>query len=113
VDISFRLDDTDDPIREPGANLRSIVVGRCRSSIRRRRMMQQHPPPPPSDLPPSAELLWDVLQRLSADQRIVVVLKYYGGYRASEIARSIEQPAATVRSHLRRALATMRKELTR
>ena len=112
VDISIRLDDPDTVIRAPGAYLRSIVVGRCRSVIRRRRVMQQHPPEPPADLPASAELLWDVLHLLPEHQRIVVVLKYYGGYRASEIAKITEQPAATVRSHLRRALAPMRKELT-
>ena len=112
VDLSFRLEDPDTRVREPGAYLRTIVVGRCRSLIRRRRVMQQHPPQPPTDLPASAEPLWDVLHKLPEDQRIAVVLKYYGGYRASEIARFTEQPAATVRSHMRRALATMRKELT-
>ena len=112
VDISIRLDDPDTTIREPGAYLRTIVVGRCGSLIRRRRVMQQHPPEPPADLPASAELLWDVLHILPEHQRIAVVLKYYGGYRASEIAKITDQPAATVRSHLRRALATMRKELT-
>lgn len=112
VDISLRLDEPGTRIREPGAYLRTIVVGRCRSLIRRRRLMQQHPPEPPTDLPPSVELLWDVLHQLPEHQRIPVVLKYYGGYRASEIAKITEQPAATVRSHLRRALATMRKELT-
>ena len=112
VDISFRLDDPAPPGRVPGAYLRTIVVGRCRSLIRRRRLMQQHPPEPPADLPPSAESLWDVLHKLPEDQRAAVVLKYYGGYRASEIAKITEQPSPTVRSHLRRALATMRKELT-
>jgi RNA polymerase sigma factor (sigma-70 family) len=112
VDMSIRLDDPDTRIREPGAYLRTIVVGRCHTVIRRRRLMQQRPPEPPADLPPSAELLWDVLHILPEHQRSAVVLKYYGGYRASEIATITEQPAATVRSHLRRALATMRKELT-
>ena len=63
VDLSFRLEDPDTRVREPGAYLRTIVVGRCRSLIRRRRVMQQHPPQPPTDLPASAEPLWDVLQR--------------------------------------------------
>lgn len=112
VDMSIRLGDPDNPVREPGAYLRTIVVGRCRSLIRRRRLMRLHPPEPPADLPPSAESLWDVLHLLPEHQRIPVVLKYYGGYRASEIAKITEQPAPTVRSHLRRALATMRKELT-
>ena len=55
--------------------------------------------------------LWDVLGRLPEDQRIVVVLKYYGGYRASEIASIVDMPGATVRSHLRRGLKALREEL--
>ncbi len=55
--------------------------------------------------------MWDVLGRLTEDQRIAVVLRYYGGYRASEIAAITDIPAATVRSHLRRGLAALRKEL--
>jgi RNA polymerase sigma-70 factor (ECF subfamily) len=56
--------------------------------------------------------LWDVLDQRPEHQRIVVVLRYYCGYRASENAEITDQPAATVRSHLRRAMAAMRKELT-
>lgn len=58
-----------------------------------------------------ASELWDVLTRLSHEQRMAVVLRYYGGYAASDIAGMLEMPAATVRSHLRRGLATLRKEL--
>ena len=66
---------------------------------------------PPRDLSNSAEELWDVLAKLSEDQRTAVVLRYYGGYRSAEIARLLDVPAATVRSHLRRGLALLRKEL--
>ena len=100
-----------DEIRQPGAYLRTTVVSRCRSLLRRRRVMQSHPPEPPEDLPGSAGELWDVLQKLPEDQRLAIVLKSYGGYRASEIAAIMEMPAATVRSHLKRGLASLRKEL--
>ena len=60
-----------------------------------------------------ASELWDVLTRLSDDHRMVVVLRYYGGYAAADIATMLEMPAATVRSHLRRGLATLKKELER
>lgn len=98
-------------IREPGAYLRTSVVSRCRSLLRRRMVMQQHPPEPPDELPGGAGELWDVLQELSEDQRIAVVLRYYGQYRASEIALIMDIPGATVRSHIKRGLATLRKEL--
>ena len=107
VEVSSRLDD----IRSPGAYLRSAVVSRCRSLLRRRRVMAQHPPEPSSTLPPQAGEMWDVLGQLTEDQKIAVVLRYYAGYRASEIARIVDMPAATVRSHLRRGLAALRKEL--
>ena len=97
-------------IRKPGAYLRSAVVSRCRSALKRRSMR----PPQPVDEPymsAYAPELWDVLTRLTDDQRLAVVLRYYGGYTASDIAGMLEMPAATVRSHLRRGLATLKKEL--
>lgn len=108
LEISSRFDH----LGQPGAYLRTIVVSRCRSVLRRRRLMQLTPPARPTDLPPEAESLWDVLEQLPEHQRIAVVLRYYCGYRASEIAQITDQPAATVRSHLRRAMKAMRKELT-
>ena len=107
VEVARRLQE----IRKPGAYLRSAVVSRCRSVLRRRRVMALHPPEPPAGLASAAGELWDVLGELPEDQRIAVVLKYYGGYRASEIARMLDVPGATVRSHLRRGLTALRKEL--
>jgi DNA-directed RNA polymerase specialized sigma24 family protein len=98
-------------IRKPGAYLRTTVVSRCRSLLRRRRVMQSHPPEAPDDLPGSAGDLWDVLNKLPEDQRLAVVLRYYGRYRASEIAQIMGIPAITVRSHVKRGLTALRKEL--
>jgi RNA polymerase sigma factor (sigma-70 family) len=95
-------------IRKPGAYLRSTVVSRCRSALQRRKM---RPPDPEPSSSASAGELWDVLAHLSDEQRLAVVLRYYGGYAASDIGAMLEMPAATVRSHLRRGLATLRKEL--
>ncbi len=107
VEVSRRLDDID----RPGAYLRTAVVSRCRSALRRRRVMSQHPPEAPASLTNNANELWDVLAKLPEDQRIIVVLRYYGSYRSSEIAKIMDIPGATVRSHLRRGLATLRKDL--
>jgi len=97
-------------VRKPGAYLRCTVVSRCRSALQRRKMRTW-----PSDeelcVSDHASELWDVLTRLSHEQRMAVVLRYYGGYAASDIAGMLEMPAATVRSHLRRGLATLKKEL--
>ena len=107
VEVSRRLDD----IRTPGAYLRTAVVTRCRSALRRRRVMSRHQPSPPDQLTDEALETWDLLDALSEDQRIAVVLRYYGDWRAAEIARALEIPAATVRSHLRRGLKILREEL--
>ena len=89
---------------------RAVRRDRCRSALQRRKM---HPWPSDVELSVSdqASELWDVLTRLSDDQRIAVVLRFYGGYPASDIAEMLDMPAATVRSHLRRGLAMLRKEL--
>ena len=97
-------------IRKPGAYLRCAVVSRCRSALQRRRMRPSYPGEEPTVSAEASEL-WDVLTRLSDEQRIVVVLRYYGGYSSSDIAGMLEMPAATVRSHLRRGLSTLREEL--
>lgn len=102
-----------DGIRNPEAYLRRAVVSRSRSVLRRRLVRSSVRSERPVDLTPSADELWDVLDRLSDDQRLVVVLRYYAGYRAVEISEMIDQPASTVRSHLRRALVRLRKELSR
>lgn len=100
-----------DEIRAPGAYLRTTVVMRCRTVLRRRHVMRSHPPEPPADLPDFDVALWNVVQTLPDDQRVAVVLKYYGRYRASEIGKIMDMPSSTVRSHLKRGLATLRKEL--
>ena len=98
-------------IRRPGAYLRCAVVSRCRSALHRRKTIALHPPEPPNGLTSEANDLWEALGSLTVDQRVAVVLRYYGGYRSTEIASIVGVPAATVRSHLRRALATLRKEI--
>jgi RNA polymerase sigma factor (sigma-70 family) len=108
VEISRHIADLG---QRPGGYLRTVVVSRCRSALRRRRLIGQHAAIRPRDLAPEADLLWDVLEHLTDQQRIAVVLRYYCGCNASEIAAIVDQPAATVRSHLRRALQAMRTEI--
>lgn len=97
-------------IRKPGAYLRCAVVSRCRSALQRRKMHPSHAVEEPR-VSAGASELWDVLARLSDEQRMAIVLRYYGGYGASEIATMLEMPSATVRSHVRRGLAALKKDL--
>ena len=100
-----------DDVRRPGAYLRSAVVSRSRSELRRRKVRAAHPPAPPDDLTQGASELWDVIDRLTDDQRIAIVLTYHGRYRSSEIARFMDIAPSTVRYHLREGLTALRKEL--
>jgi RNA polymerase sigma factor (sigma-70 family) len=52
-----------------------------------------------------------IFRRLTRRQRAVVALHYHYGYSLDECAQMIGSAPGTVRSHLARALATMRKEL--
>jgi len=97
-------------IQKPGAYLRCAVVSRSRSALQRRRLHLPSPVDAATE-PVAAGELWDVLARLTDDQRLTVVLRYYGGHSAADIAVMLQMRAATVRSHLRRGLAALKKEL--
>jgi RNA polymerase sigma-70 factor (ECF subfamily) len=55
--------------------------------------------------------LRDVIDRLSLEQREVVLLYYLEGYSSTEIARIVEVPVGTVCSRLARAREHLRQEL--
>lgn len=48
---------------------------------------------------------------LDEEERMIVALSVFGGYRSGEIARMMDRNAATVRSRKRRALEKMRSSL--
>ena len=107
VDVYRRFDE----IRKPGAYLRTAVVNNCRSLLRRRRVFALGQPEPPSGLDAESCELWDVLEHLTEDERIAVTLRYFGRYRAAEIARLVDEPPSTVRSRIRSGLRKLRDEL--
>lgn len=53
----------------------------------------------------------DLLGRLSVRQRRVVVLVVLGGYPAADAAEVLGVSTTTVRTHLRRALSTLRRHV--
>jgi RNA polymerase sigma-70 factor, ECF subfamily len=57
--------------------------------------------------------LWDAVQRLSPQQRAAVILYAQEQLPTAEIAAVLRVAEATVRVHLHRAVAALRKELTR
>lgn len=52
--------------------------------------------------------LLEAFERLSWEERMIIALSVFGGYKSGEIGEQLELPAATVRSKLRRGLQKMR-----
>ena len=61
----------------------------------------------------TSDAVWRVCQRLPRQQRAAVVLRFYEDLDYAEIAAVLEIAEPTVRSHVHRALAALRVELTR
>lgn len=103
-----------DRVEEPGAYLRQAVVNRAKDHHRTRlRRLRLLPPPEPMSVhDPEIDETWQVLRRLPAVQRAVVVLHFYEDLPLVEVARMLGRPAGTVRSDLHRALARLKKELS-
>jgi RNA polymerase sigma-70 factor (ECF subfamily) len=55
--------------------------------------------------------IYNALQRLSANQRRVFILKFLEDMDVAEISAAIGMPANTVKTHLRRAVMAMRTRL--
>jgi len=53
------------------------------------------------------------IRELPDDQRVAVVLRFYGGMTSAEIAAALGIPPATVRTRLHRGLAALRRRLER
>ena len=58
-----------------------------------------------------ARKLGQMLQRLPAQQRIAITMRYQEGLEPSEIGAVLDMPLNTVKSHLRRGLAALREWL--
>jgi RNA polymerase sigma-70 factor (sigma-E family) len=55
--------------------------------------------------------VWRALSRLPRERRICLVLRYYEDLPEVQIARELERPIGTVKSHISRGLAQLRAEL--
>lgn len=98
--------------------LRRVASHRCIDALRRRHIL-----PVPleevgeigsDDQPRDLFLerrIRNVVATLPPQQRVAVALRYQEDLDPREIAEIMEQPLNTVKSHLRRALATLRSEL--
>jgi RNA polymerase sigma-70 factor (sigma-E family) len=72
-------------------------------------------PPPVNDSSQrqaDSDQAWTLCAGLPPQQRAAVVLRYYEDLSFAEIARALDCPESTARSHVHRALASLRARLT-
>ena len=58
--------------------------------------------------PNSDHQVWQALQDLSSEQRYVIVLAYYGGFKQKEIAQLLDWPLSGVKKHVEQGLKRLR-----
>ncbi len=116
-DAFVRLGSRFAELHNPDGYLRVTVVNMARSSMRssgRRTLREQRVAAEEMTVSRdvSGELLGS-LERLSYEQRAVLVLRYWADWDEAAIAEALGCRPSTVRSHARRALVLMRKEIER
>lgn len=123
-DVFLELHKRERPLESEGhltAWLRQAAVHRCIDILRRRNKYLEEPL---EGLPEVAsvdvevdplldEKLHQMVASLPDNQRAVVVLRYGEDLSSEDIGRLLNMPAATVRSHLQRALAMLREKAQR
>ena len=101
--------------------LRKVTSHRCIDQARRQKVRPQvsldDVPEPVAETSEGDFMLSDMLRRvvdtLPEKARMVVVLRYQEDLEPAEIARVLDMPVNTVKSHLRRSLALLRDKLSR
>lgn len=97
----------------PGGYVRQVVVNGARGRLRRLRTEDAHRlDPPPPDATADLIDLRDALRRLPLPQRTAIVLRYWAQVPDEETAAVLDCRVGTVRSHLSRGIARLRKELS-
>lgn len=99
------------------AYLRRTVINGAYGVLRRRQVAERHDTslgldPPPAEAPMHLIEFRDVLMTLSWNQRTVIVLRFLEGLSVRETARILDCRESTVRSHSRRGLKRLRKDLS-
>lgn len=99
-----------------------ILVNACRDRLRRRRH-RSHDPLDEAVVHPAApdtrrriedrDALDRAFAALNPDQRLAIVLRYYGDLDVDEVAQAVGAPVGTVRSRLHYALRHLRGALER
>lgn len=93
-----------------------ILVNHCKKSLKKRKRQEFLKEDPEISYEPGptsqAELL-ELLGKLGEEERLIVTLTVFGGYRGEEIARILNKNHNTIRSKYRRALKKLKQEYIR
>jgi RNA polymerase sigma-70 factor (ECF subfamily) len=101
--------------------LRKVTIRRCIDQTRRRKLrnhvsLEDAPEPftfMPATDPVLKRYIEQLLAKLQEAPRMIVILRYQEGMEPAEIAELLDMPLATVKSHLQRSLALLRRKLSR
>ena len=112
-DAFLRVHGRWDTIDTPGAYLRRTVVNLCLAWRERSALARERTPRSDGWVdPPELDETWALLARLTREQRVALVLRYYEDLPDEDIARIMGCRPATVRTRIHRALKALRKEMT-
>jgi RNA polymerase sigma factor (sigma-70 family) len=100
-----------DDVRKPGAWVWKAAFSIASGELERMRRPAESVPAREILAPESVIDLARALRSLTARQRIVTVLHYYGGYSLSEIASIVGSSRSSVGVHLYRARKSLRHQL--
>ena len=92
-----------------------ILVNRCRSFQRKDKRREALPEGRETGYEPSMSSkteMQELLLGLSEEERMIVVLSVFGGYKGKEIAHILGRNHSTIRSKYRRALKKLEQEIT-
>ncbi|CCI52342.1 sigma-70 family RNA polymerase sigma factor [Nostocoides jenkinsii] len=109
------LDGVDNPLAYARRALVNAHNSTARRAITERGVVARLPDPTgriadrPTDAVEHRMVILPALDTLSADERAVIVLRYYADLPDAEIAEMLGCARATIRSHAHRAFATLRR----
>jgi len=111
--VFLRYSRIDQPPANPKASLRTMVVNAARDLGREhgRESPSQIVPDGISNSPEVSEI-WDAIQELPDDQRVVLILRYHDDLSHEEISQILDCPIGTVRSRISRGLARLREGMS-
>jgi RNA polymerase sigma factor (sigma-70 family) len=100
-------------IEQPEQYLRRCVYNAAKTRYRWNAVRRRTALPIPDDAQPAQhDDVIDAIRRLPSRQRAAIVLRYYAHLTDPEVADTLDLPLGTAKSTLRRALETLRKELS-